>query len=192
MISLDQIRELNDKVQSALKVIRSLREENTLLRGKLKDNEERVKELELLVSSFRNDQHEIEEGLKDILLQLGHFEEELTDLPLPGRKASQTGGKDDSPGVKEPQDGAVVEGMDTGASAETPSDYAPDGEKVSFPVRGGTAEFPAQPADKDDAKGGAPSSAPPSDKTSEADGSVDGEFSEISQPATGEGELGLF
>lgn len=89
MIRLEQIRELNDKVQSTLEVIRVLRDENDLLRSKLEENETRVKELEVLVSSFRNDQDEIEEGITGILLQLDRLEEEFTAPPLPGVRRSE-------------------------------------------------------------------------------------------------------
>ena len=83
MIKLEQIRELNDKVQSTLEVIRVLREENDLLRSKLEENETRVQELEVLVSTFRTDQDEIEQGIKGILLQLDRLEDEFTAPPAP-------------------------------------------------------------------------------------------------------------
>ncbi len=78
MINLEQIQSLNIKVQKALDVIVTLREENGTLRTKLSDYEKRMEELEVLVNSFSNDQDDIENGILDILQQLDKLEEDFS------------------------------------------------------------------------------------------------------------------
>ncbi len=78
MINLEQIQSLNIKVQKALDVIVTLREENGTLRAKLSDYEKRMEELEVLVKSFSNDQDDIENGILDILQQLDKLEEDFS------------------------------------------------------------------------------------------------------------------
>jgi len=81
MLSLEQIRILNAKVQKALEVISQLRTENKTLRSRLGDYEKRMGELETLVSSYNTDQNEIENGILGILSQLDRLEEEITSQP---------------------------------------------------------------------------------------------------------------
>ena len=70
MITLDQIRTLDSKVQQAVEEIESLRGENSRLREKLTAYEKKVSELEVLIDGFKNDQGEIEEGIQKALLRL--------------------------------------------------------------------------------------------------------------------------
>jgi FtsZ-binding cell division protein ZapB len=60
MISLEQIRLLEQKVTSAVELIRVLKEENATLRRGLDSAQRRMKELETLVEGFKTDQKEIE------------------------------------------------------------------------------------------------------------------------------------
>ncbi|MBI9103407.1 MAG: hypothetical protein JEY99_13400 [Spirochaetales bacterium] len=78
MISLEQIQKLNIKVQNALDVIVSLREENVTLREKLSGYEKRMEELEVLVNSFSRDQDDIETGILNILQQLDKLEDDFS------------------------------------------------------------------------------------------------------------------
>jgi len=134
MIKLEQIRELNEKVQSTLEVVRLLREENTVLRGKLTENEGRVKELEVLVSSFRNDQDEIEDGIKGILLQLDRLEEEFTAPPTPRSDVEKVTEK---PSSEEDNDGTTAPEAEN-ASVGQESSNSPV-EPVSSPMESNTA-----------------------------------------------------
>ncbi|MBN2509305.1 MAG: cell division protein ZapB [Spirochaetales bacterium] len=70
MITLDQIRTLDTKVQKAVEEIESLRDENSRLRQKLSAYEKKISELEVLIDSFKNDQGEIEEGIQKALTRL--------------------------------------------------------------------------------------------------------------------------
>ncbi len=75
MISVEQIQKLEAKVLQAVEVIKSLREENSLLKGKLSGYEKRIEELEILIDSFKQDQTNIEEGIINALNQLDLLED---------------------------------------------------------------------------------------------------------------------
>ncbi len=89
MISLDQIRILERKVEAAVSRIRSLTQENLTLKASLESYESRIQELESMVSSFKSEQDEIEAGIVSALRQLDDLEHtvgekadsELTDGP---------------------------------------------------------------------------------------------------------------
>ena len=70
MITLDQIRMLDSKVQQAVEVIEELRNENNTLRDKLSSYESKISELQVLIDSFKADQGEIEEGIQKALERL--------------------------------------------------------------------------------------------------------------------------
>jgi chromosome segregation ATPase len=75
MISLQQIKELEQRVLKAVEVINSLRDENTSLRGKLEKYENKVRELENLVESFKKEQQQIESGILDTIRKLDLLED---------------------------------------------------------------------------------------------------------------------
>ncbi len=78
MITLDQIKELDIKVQKALNLISSLREENNSLKAKLGKYQKRIEEMETLITEFKNDQDEIEQGIMNALAKLDQLEEDIT------------------------------------------------------------------------------------------------------------------
>lgn len=91
MLTLDQVRLLENRVGKAVGRISSLTEENTLLKNKLSEFQNRINELESLVGSFKDDQGRIEEGILNALDRLSAFEdsflssqtsEDSVDLPL--------------------------------------------------------------------------------------------------------------
>jgi phage shock protein A len=75
MISLEQIRLLEQKVTSAVELIRVLKEENATLRRGLDSAQRRMKELETLVEGFKTDQREIETAIVRTLHNLDELEE---------------------------------------------------------------------------------------------------------------------
>ena len=75
MISLEQIRLLEQKVTSAVELIRVLKEENATLRRGLDSAQRRMKELETLVEGFKTDQREIESAIVRTLANLDDLEE---------------------------------------------------------------------------------------------------------------------
>ncbi len=74
MVSLEQIRLLEQKVTSAVELIRVLKEENATLRRGLDSAQRRMKELETLVEGFKTDQREIETAIVRTLRNLDDLE----------------------------------------------------------------------------------------------------------------------
>ena len=85
MISLEQVKQLETRVHSAVARIRSLTAENTTLKENLSSYERRIDELEKLVSAFKSEQQEIEAGIIAALSQLDGLEDAVaeTDADLP-------------------------------------------------------------------------------------------------------------
>lgn len=77
MISLDQIRQLDQKVRKAIERIQKLTAENESLKLKLDGYEQRIEELQKLVSEYKEDQGEIEKGILKALDQLDILEDEI-------------------------------------------------------------------------------------------------------------------
>jgi FtsZ-binding cell division protein ZapB len=77
MVTLEQIRELEQRVGRAVETIRLLREENRTLRGTVDSAQTRMRELEELVSAFKSDQAAIEEGIRGAIEKLDELEDEV-------------------------------------------------------------------------------------------------------------------
>lgn len=78
MLSLDQVRLLEDRVQKAVGKIQSLDAENSRLRTEMDALRARTSELEGLVRAFKDDQGRIEEGILNALEKLSAFEDSIT------------------------------------------------------------------------------------------------------------------
>ena len=81
MISLEQIKQLETRVHSAVARIRSLSAANTTLKESLSSYEGRIDELEKLVSAFKSEQQEIEAGIIAALSQLDGLEDAVAEPP---------------------------------------------------------------------------------------------------------------
>lgn len=77
MISLEQVRALESRVEKAVALIASLRTENASLRSGLATADSRVAELEALVAEFQKDQARIEAGIIEALRKLDSFEDSV-------------------------------------------------------------------------------------------------------------------
>ncbi len=88
MVSLDQIRQLEDKVNRAVEIIRVLKEENRTLRRTVEGSRARMKELEDLVRVFKSDQAEIERGLVSAIRKLDQLEDGLDAARRPAPEPS--------------------------------------------------------------------------------------------------------
>jgi len=97
MIRLDQIKVLESKVNKAVEQIRLLREENKALKRTIEKSQARMGELEGLVSRFKTDQEEIEQGILRALKNLDKLEDEV------GTKASRKEAAPQSADNAEPQ-----------------------------------------------------------------------------------------
>ncbi len=90
MISLEQVRALESRVEKAVALIASLRAENASMRSGLAAAEKRVAELEGLVGDFQKDQARIEESIVEALRKLDSFEDavhEASPKPAPAKPA---------------------------------------------------------------------------------------------------------
>ncbi|MDC7226704.1 MAG: cell division protein ZapB [Spirochaetales bacterium] len=81
MLTVEQVKSLDGKVKSALDLIESLKNENSMLKSKLDEYKQRVDQLETVVDGFKLEQLEIEEGIKDVLSQLDQLEDQITAPP---------------------------------------------------------------------------------------------------------------
>jgi len=79
MLSLEQIKRLEDKVFKAVELIKALKEENTILKTKLETAESKAEELEQIISDYRSNQVEIEEGIVKAIKQLEEMESDNSD-----------------------------------------------------------------------------------------------------------------
>jgi hypothetical protein len=79
MISLEQIRSLEERVHTAVTRMRTLAAENATLKQRLQNQEERVAEFETLVAAFRRDQEEIEAGIMAALRHLDTLEDTVSE-----------------------------------------------------------------------------------------------------------------
>ena len=79
MITVEQIRRLDARVQQAVSTIATLKGENVLLKEQLAGYERRIEELEQRLSEFAEGQTEIEKGVLSVLHQLDSLEDQLFD-----------------------------------------------------------------------------------------------------------------
>ncbi len=89
MLTVEQVRNLDNKVRKALDLIGNLKSENSMLKGKLDEYKQRIDQLEAVVDGFKLEQLEIEEGIKDVLTQLDMLEDQIT-APAPSLTESGT------------------------------------------------------------------------------------------------------
>ncbi len=106
MISVEQIHKLESKVLKAVDVIKSLREENDLLKEKLSGYEKRIEELEVFIDSFKQDQTTIEEGILNALNQLDLLEDIVS---VSGSDTSLHSKDDQSPAELSAEENSVGE-----------------------------------------------------------------------------------
>ena len=82
MVTLDQVKQLDEKVTRAIEYVKKvtgenvrLTEENSRLTEKLDSCQKRIDELEVLVRKFKEDQSRIEDGILSALQRLNQFED---------------------------------------------------------------------------------------------------------------------
>ena len=77
MLSRDQVRLLENRVEKAVGKRQQLESENERLRGQIDSFQGRIGELEGLVRAFKDDQGRIEEGILNALDRLSAFEDSV-------------------------------------------------------------------------------------------------------------------
>ena len=75
MLSLEQIKLLEKKVEKAISMIKALNEEKEALRLKIIEKDKRIAELENLLVNFKDDQAKIESSIKNTLTLLNSLED---------------------------------------------------------------------------------------------------------------------
>lgn len=83
MVSLKQIKTLQDRVNKALNFIELLKEENETLKATLDRSQLKIQEFEKLITDFKNDQTEIEQTILDVIQKLDTLEDEIPGVDSP-------------------------------------------------------------------------------------------------------------
>jgi hypothetical protein len=120
MLSLEQVKLLNTKVEKTIEYVRQLNEENAALKNKLENNQKRIDELEILVTRFKEEQGRIEDGILSTLDRLNQFESAV-EKSLALRTGEQ---KPSEEGKSCPASGKTASGKS--ASKPVPGQSAPD------------------------------------------------------------------
>ncbi|MDR1617857.1 MAG: cell division protein ZapB [Treponema sp.] len=97
MVSLEQVKLLETRIDRAIGYVERVTAENTAFREKLDSYQKRIDELEALVRRFRDDQGRIEDGILAALDKLNKFEDALEkqlapERSSPGRKGNPVSG----------------------------------------------------------------------------------------------------
>ncbi|MDR0602486.1 MAG: cell division protein ZapB [Treponema sp.] len=125
MVTLDQVKLLETRVEKAIGYVERVGGENAELREKLDSYQKRIDELEVLVQTFREDQSRIEDGILSTLDRLNRFEDAIErTLGVKARNGDKTR---KSPKAAEPPEvppDSGTEGESPGAdpAAEEPSE----------------------------------------------------------------------
>lgn len=86
MLSLEQIRRLENRVYKAVELLKAMKEDNIILKSELRSANERVEELEQIISDYRNNQLEIEQGIVKAIQQLDDIDSFGDDSSLENSK----------------------------------------------------------------------------------------------------------
>ncbi len=118
MISLEQIRSLEQKINLMVEELSRLRDENAKLRATIKSTQSKTADLESLVNTYKQEQEAIEEGILSVLAKLDKLEDEVS--------VSGTQAKKDAPRTSDkPDDQAAAKenkpaGKDSRKAASSP------------------------------------------------------------------------
>jgi predicted nuclease with TOPRIM domain len=125
MINLEQVKLLESKVAKAIDYVERLTKENTALhrqeaewQAKLESYQKRIDELEVLVTSFKEDQGRIEEGILSALDRLSQFEKAIEKSLRENKAAKKTADA-------EPGDGQTCFEISEDAPVPPPADDTP-------------------------------------------------------------------
>ena len=77
MITLEQVKLLDQRITKTFEHIKKVTGENTLLRGKLESYQQRVDELEKVIKRFKDEQTRVEDGILSALDRLNQLEDVL-------------------------------------------------------------------------------------------------------------------
>jgi chromosome segregation ATPase len=127
MISLEQIRLLEARIDKAVEMIKRLKAENSSLRSTLDSAQARMQDLETRIRDFKVDQEEIEQSILRAINSLDELEDEVSDAqeektsPASGKRRESTAAAGSSGKPRASQSDAP----DQKADAEPPDDREP-------------------------------------------------------------------
>jgi chromosome segregation ATPase len=133
MITLDQIRQLDQKVRKAIDNINSLKNENKMLQEKLANYQLRIEELEILIDTFKEDQGEIENGIIEALIQLDVLEDNIAS-PDEDSEQTENSIEEESTEITQDSDTSTELVEDSGTKIEPDADNPEDNETPSTEV----------------------------------------------------------
>jgi len=84
MISIKQIKNLEEKVFKTVELIKALKQENKILKSEIESVNKKNEELEQIISDYRSTQVEFEEGIANAIKQL----DELDNISAVNSKSS--------------------------------------------------------------------------------------------------------
>ena len=139
MITLDQVRALETRVEKALGAIDRLTAENTTLRETVAREKARAVDLERTIEEFRRDQNRIEQGILHALERLNAFEDAvLESAAAPAAKAAANPAR--------PTVSVVPEAARSAPQPEAPSSVAPEAAESAASESASSAKDGAAPA----------------------------------------------
>lgn len=121
MLTLEQIQLLEKRAHQAVELIKSLRSENNLLESKLEGYEKRIKEMEGLIDSFKQDQSSIEEGIISALEQLDVLEDIVSRNDSGESGSVDDGSKNEPPKTETDEKETIDSKDDSQTNSETRS-----------------------------------------------------------------------
>ena len=119
MVTLEQIRNLEAKIQRAVSYIAELKDENSLLQKNLEKYRKRIDELEVLIGEYTEDQNAIEAGIKNALLHLDKLEDTIAKTPPTISAPTPAAGKTPEPLIDDIEGEAIDEGMEVDPPAKS-------------------------------------------------------------------------
>lgn len=120
MITLEQVRALEARVEKAVAAIDQLVSENAALKDALSREKARAEGLEKTVEEFRRDQERVEEGILRALERLNVFEDAILGEVPPAAAPKAEG----AAAPRSSTTGASAQGQPPAASRPTPSHVA--------------------------------------------------------------------
>ena len=131
MINLEQIRQLEAKINTAVDLISSLRDENRTLKKAVDSAHLKMQALETLVEDFKADQSEIEECIKRAIENLDQLEGDISD------SAAQS----DTTAAPAAEPGVPVSASEPGEPDRTAKPEEPTASMPDNPSEGATGEL---------------------------------------------------
>jgi chromosome segregation ATPase len=130
MITLEQVRLLDQKVNQAVELISSLKSENRMLKDKLESYQKKISELEVLLSGLKEDQSEVELGFRKALDTLSALEK-TGESAEPSSEEEKVFETESDSTEEEPE---TYEGSDLDEEESSETDTEPESEDAELDI----------------------------------------------------------